>query len=327
MSKKALPTEVRLLFVLIPLMVLLTIVSPRFLTLNNLSNVIWSICIIGILSAGAIYPRITGGIDLSLGAIVALTGIIVDMLMNKFGIHWVPAIMITIVVGALLGLFNGFIVAKIKVPAFVVTMAAKTYLYGVALVVSQGAMLAILEPKPFIQISTGRFLGLPNPIYIMVVLAAVSQFLLRRTAFGRQVMAVGSNEVAAKLSGVDPDKVRLISYTLSGATSAVGGVVFASLTQQVFAAAASGIELEVMTALVIGGTSAVGGKGSVVGAIIGAIMVAFIINGLNLLNIPAPYHPIVTGVVIIVALIFNQGSVDGFNFGSLLKGRKPGPSA
>jgi len=104
-------------------------------------------------------------------------------------------------------------------------------------------------------------------------------------------------------------------------------VVFASLTQQVFAAAASGIELEVMTALVIGGTSAVGGKGSVVGAIIGAIMVAFIINGLNLLNIPAPYHPIVTGVVIIVALIFNQGSVDGFNFGSLLKGRKPGPSA
>jgi len=327
MSKKALPTEVRLLFVLVPLMVLLTIVSPRFLTLNNLSNVIWSICIIGILSSGAIYPRITGGIDLSLGAIVALTGIIVDMLMNKFGIHWIPAIMMTIVVGAVLGLFNGFIVAKIKVPAFVVTMAAKTYLYGVALVVSQGAMLAILEPKPFIQISTGRFLGLPNPIYIMVVLAAASQFLLRRTAFGRQVMAVGSNEVAAKLSGVDPDRVRLISYTLSGATSAVGGVVFASLTQQVFAAAASGVELEVMTALVIGGTSAVGGKGSVVGAIIGAIMVAFIINGLNLLNIPAPYHPIVTGVVIIVALIFNQGSVDGFNFGGLLKGRKTGPQA
>ena len=266
--------------------------------------------------------RITGGIDLSLGAIVALTGIVVDMLMNKLGIHWVPAIILTIMIGALIGLFNGFIVAKIKVPAFVVTMAAKTYLYGVALVVSEGAMLAILGPKQFIAIGTGRFLGLPNPIYIMVVLAVASQFLLRRTAFGRRVMAVGSNEVAAKLSGVDPDRVRLMAYTLSGATSAVGGVVFASLTQQVFAAAASGIELEVMTALVIGGTSAVGGRGSVFGAIIGAVMVAFIINGLNLLNVPAPFHPIVTGVVILVALVLNSGTADPLAFLGLGKKRK-----
>lgn len=327
MHKKPLPTEIRLLLVLVPLMAVLTILSPRFLTLDNLSNVIWSVCIIGILSSGAIYPRITGGIDLSLGATVALTGIVVDMLMNRFGIHWVLAIVLTILVGALLGLFNGFIVAKIRVPAFVVTMAAKTYLYGIALVVSQGAMLAILGPKPFIAIGTGRFLGLPNPIYIMVALAVISQFILRRTAFGRQVMAVGSNEVAAKLSGVDPDRVRLISYSISGATSAVGGVVFASLTQQVFAAAASGIELEVMTALVIGGTSAVGGKGSVVGAIIGAIMVAFIINGLNLLNIPAPFHPIVSGIVILVALVLNQGSYEGSKLAGWIKARKSGASA
>jgi ribose transport system permease protein len=327
MNRKPLATELRLALVLVPLMAVLTILSPRFLSLDNLSNVLWSICLIGILASGAIYPRITGGIDLSLGATVALTGIVVDMLMNKAGIHWIPAILITIVVGSLLGLFNGFIVAKIRVPAFVVTMAAKTYLYGVALVVSQGAMLAILGPKPFIAIGTGRFLGLPNPIYIMVALAAASQFLLRRTAFGRKVMAVGSNEVAAKLSGVDPDRVRLVSYTLSGATSAVGGVVFASLTQQVFAAAASGIELEVMTALVIGGTSAVGGRGSVVGAIIGAVMVAFIINGLNLMNVPAPFHPIVSGVVILVALILNQGSIDASRISGWLKARKPGASA
>lgn len=324
MSRKPFSTEVRLLFILIPLMVLLTALSPRFLTVDNLSNVVWSVCIIGILSSGAIYPRITGGIDLSLGAVVALSGIVVDKLMNKYGVPWMPAIAATVLLGAAIGLFNGFMVAKIKVPAFVVTMAAKTYLYGVALVVSQGAMLAILEPKPFIAISTGRFLGLPNPIYVMAAFAAASQFLLRMTAFGRRVMAVGSNEVAAKLSGVDPDRVRLVSYALSGATSAVGGVVFASLTQQVFAAAASGVELEVMTALVIGGTSAVGGKGSVVGAIIGAIMVAFIINGLNLLNVPAPFHPIVTGAVIIVALVLNQGSIDGFDFGSLRKRKKAG---
>lgn len=308
MKTKTLPTEVRLLFVLVPLMAILSIISPRFLTMDNLTNVIWSVCIIGILASGAIYPRITGGIDLSLGSMAALTGIIVDMFMNRFGFNWMLAIFFTVVIGALIGLFNGFLVAKIKLPAFVVTMSAKTYLYGVGLVVSQGAMLAILKPKTFLAIGTGRFLGIPMPIYIMFALAAISQFILKKTSFGRKVMAVGANEVAAKLSGVDPDRVRLAAYTMSGVTSAIGGVVLASLTQQVFAAAASGIELEVMTALVIGGTSPIGGRGSVVGGIIGAILVAFIINGLNLLNVPAPYHPIVTGTVIIVALLLNEGS-------------------
>lgn len=307
MKRKPLMNEVRLGLVLLVLMAALTIISPRFLTLSNLSNVIWSVCFIGILASGAIYPRITGGIDLSLGSLAALSGILVDMFMNRYGINWIIAIALTVVIGAVIGLFNGFIVAKIKVPAFVVTMAAKTYLYGVALVVSNGAMLAILKPKPFIAIGTGRLFNLPNPIYIMLVMVVLSQFLLKKTAFGRKVMAVGANEVAAKLSGIDPDSIRLLSYMLSGAATAVGGVVLASLTQQVFAAAASGVELEVMTALVIGGTSPVGGKGSVVGALLGAVMVAFIINGLNLMNVPAPYHPIVTGSVIILALLMNEG--------------------
>ncbi len=317
MKRKSIPTELKLAGVLALLMAALSILSPRFLTLDNLTNVIWSVCLIGILSSGAIYPRITGGIDLSLGSMAALTGIVADLFMNKLGVHWIPSILLTMAIGGSIGLFNGFIVAKIKVPAFVVTMAAKTYLYGVALVVSQGAMLAILKPQPFIAIGTGRFLGLPNPIYIMLVLVVASQFLLKKTAFGRKVMAVGANEVAAKLSGVDPDAIRLASYAISGVTSAIGGVVLASLTQQVFAAAASGIELEVMTALVIGGTSPVGGKGSIVGALLGAIMVAFIINGLNLLNIPAPFHPIVTGVVILLALLLNEGhlSIRGLGLG------------
>jgi len=307
MKIKPLTQDIRLLLVLVPLMAVLSILSPRFLTLDNLTNVVWSVCLIGILASGAIYPRITGGIDLSLGSMAALSGIVVDMFMNRMGFHWILAIVLTLVIGGMIGLFNGFIVAKIKVPAFVVTMAAKTYLYGVGLVVSQGAMLAILKPKPFIAIGTGRFLGLPIPIYIMFALAMTSQFILKRSAFGRKVMAVGANEVAAKLSGVDPDRIRLAAYTISGVTSAIGGVVLASLTQQVFAAAASGVELDLMTALVIGGTSPIGGRGSVLGGLIGAIMVAFIVNGLNLMNVPASFHPIVTGSVIIVALLLNEG--------------------
>jgi len=307
MKRNLLIYEVRLGLVLVVLMAVLTIISPSFLSLTNLSNVIWSVCFIGILSSGAIYPIITGGIDLSLGSLAALSGILVDMFMNRFGINWVVAIVLTVLIGALIGLFNGFIVAKIRVPAFVVTMAAKTYLYGVALVVSNGAMLAILKPKAFIAIGTGRLFNLPNPIYIMLVMVVLSQFLLKQTAFGRKVIAVGANEVAAKLSGIDPDSIRLLSYTLSGATTAIGGVVLASLTQQVFAAAASDIELNVLTALVIGGASLLGGKGSVVGGLLGAMIVAFITNGLNLMNVPAPYHPIVTGSVIILALLMNEG--------------------
>ena len=321
MKNRNLPPELKLGAVLVLLMATLTIISPRFLSVSNLTNVIWSVCLIGILSAGAIYPRITGGIDLSLGSMAALTGVIADLFMNHYGMHWIIALALTVVIGGLIGLFNGFVVAKIKVPAFVVTMAAKTYLYGVALVVSSGAMLAILKPAPFIAIGTGRLLGLPNPIYIMLVLVIASQFLLKRTSFGRRVMAVGANETAARLSGVNPDRIRLAAYAISGVTSAVGGVVLASLTQQVFAAAASGIELEVMTALVIGGTSPTGGKGSVIGGLLGAIMVAFIINGLNLMNVPAQFHPIVTGVVIILALLLNEGNLNigKFKFGPIGK--------
>ena len=148
MNKKPMATELRLGLVLIPLMVVLSVLSPRFLTVDNLTNVVWSVCLIGILSSGAIYPRITGGIDLSLGSTAALTGIVVDLFMNRIGMPWIPAILMTIVIGALVGLFNGFIVAKIKVPAFVVTMAAKTYLYGIALVVSRGPCWPSSSPSP-----------------------------------------------------------------------------------------------------------------------------------------------------------------------------------
>jgi ribose transport system permease protein len=307
MNFKKVMAEFRLPLVLLLLMAALTIISPRFLTVTNLSNVLWSICVIGILASGAIYAPITGGIDLSIGTVAALTGIIVDILMNKAGVHWMISIAVTIAIGAGIGLFNGFVLTRFRVPAFIVTMAAKTYLYGVAMVVSSGGMLAILGPPQFMAIGNGKLFGLPIPIFIMMFFILGSHVLLRYTVFGRQAIAVGANEVAARLSGVDPVRTRMIVFTISGSTAAVAGIVLASLTQQTFAGAASGIELEVMTAIVVGGTKMRGGKGSVIGALIGAVMVALIINGLNLLNVPAPFHPIVTGVVILLALLLNQG--------------------
>ena len=299
--------ESRLFLILLALMVVLNFLSDRFLTVDNLTNVLWSVCLIGIMTTGAIYAPITGGIDLSIGSTAALSVIIANVLMNGYGINWVAAILITLAVGAAIGWLNGIVTTKFLVPAFIVTMAAKTYLFGVAMPVSNGDQITIMQPAPFLQIGVGKFLGIPIPIYIMATLVVLSHILLKHTVFGRRTIAVGANEVSAKLSGVNPDRTRVVVYIISSLTATVAGIVMASLTQQAYAMNASGYEFDVITAIVIGGTSLMGGKGSVAGALIGAVMVGFINNGLNLLDMPSAYHPIATGIVILVALIMNQG--------------------
>lgn len=299
--------ELRLFAVLLGLMVVLSLVSDRFLTVDNLTNVLWSVCLIGIMTTGAIYAPITGGIDLSVASMAALAGILANVFMNTLGMNWIVAILLTLVIGAGIGWLNGVVTTKFLVPAFIVTMAAKTYLFGVAMLVSNGDQITIMEPAPFLQIGIGKVLGIPIPIYIMFILVILSHILLKKTVFGRRAIAVGANEVSAKLTGVNPDRTRIIVYTLSSVTATIAGIVMASLTQQAYAMNATGYELDVITAIVVGGTSLMGGSGSVIGALIGAVMVGFINNGLNLLDMPSAYHPIATGIVILVALIMNQG--------------------
>ncbi len=299
--------ELRLFAVLLGLMVVLSLVSDRFLTVDNLTNVLWSVCLIGIMATGAIYAPITGGIDLSVASMAALAGILANVFMNTLGMNWIIAILLTLIIGACIGWLNGIVTTKFLVPAFIVTMAAKTYLFGVAMLVSNGDQITIMQPAPFLQIGIGKFLGIPIPIYIMFTLVIISHVLLKKTVFGRRAIAVGANEVSAKLSGVNPDRTRIIVYTISSVTATIAGIVMASLTQQAYAMNATGYELDVITAIVVGGTSLMGGSGSVIGALIGAVMVGFINNGLNLLDMPSAYHPIATGIVILVALIMNQG--------------------
>ena len=299
--------ELRLFGVLLALMVILSLISDRFLTVDNLTNVLWSVCLIGIMTTGAIYAPITGGIDLSVASMAALAGILANVFMNTLGMNWIVAIVLTLIIGSGIGWLNGVVTTKFLVPAFIVTMAAKTYLFGVAMLVSNGDQITIMQPAPFLQIGIGKFLGIPIPIYIMFALVIVSHILLKKTVFGRRAIAVGANEVSAKLTGVNPDRTRIIVYTISSVTATIAGIVMASLTQQAYAMNATGYELDVITAIVVGGTSLMGGSGSVIGALIGAVMVGFINNGLNLLDMPSAYHPIATGIVILVALIMNQG--------------------
>lgn len=307
MKLSAILARFRLLFIVLALGAILALIYPRFLTASNLTNVLWSVCVIGIMCTGAIYTPITAGIDLSVGSVAALASIVVNHLMNVMGMPMGPSLLITMVVGTAIGVLNGVIVAKFKVTGFIVTMAAKTYLFGLAMLISNGAMIGIYEPKAFLFIGTGRLLGIPVPVYLMLLMTVLSHFLLKNTVFGRRVIAVGANDVTARLSGVDPDRIRMIAYGISSFTATIAGIVLASLTQQAYAVAAMGYEFNVIIALVVGGTSLLGGSGSVFGALLGAILVGFLENGLNLMNVPASYHPIVTGIVILAALILNTG--------------------
>lgn len=307
MTTKALLARFRLLFIVLAVAAVLAIIYPRFLTASNLTNVLWSVCVIAIMCTGAIYTPITGGIDLSVGSVAAIASIIVNHLMNVMGVPMGASLLITLIIGTALGLLNGFVVAKFRVTGFIVTLAAKTYLFGLAMLISNGAQIGIYGPKSFLFIGTGRLLGIPVPVYLMLLMTVLSHFLLKNTVLGRKMIAVGANDVTAKLSGVDPDRTRMIAYSISAFTATLAGIVLASLTQQAYAVAAQGYEFNVIIALVIGGTSLLGGSGSVFGALLGAILVGFIDNGLNLMNVPSSYHPIVTGIVILGALILNTG--------------------
>ena len=307
MKINALLARFRLLLIVLALAAVLSIIYPRFLTASNLTNVLWSVCVIAIMCTGAIYTPVTGGIDLSVGSVAAIASIIVNKLMNEMGVPMWPSLLITLVIGTAIGLLNGVVVSKFRVNGFIVTMAAKTYLFGLAMLLSNGAMIGIYNPKEFLVIGTGRFLGIPVPVYIMLAVTLLSHFVLKNTVFGRQAIAVGANDVTARLSGVDPDRTRIACYSISSFTATLAGIVLASLTQQAYAVAAQGYEFSVIIALVVGGTSLMGGSGSVFGALLGAILVGFIENGLNLMNVPSSYHPIVTGIVILVALIANIG--------------------
>jgi ribose/xylose/arabinose/galactoside ABC-type transport system permease subunit len=294
------------LFILLAFIVVLSIIAPRsFPTSRNISNVLWSISTIGIMSTGSIFVILLGGIDLSLGSIMALSGALSVLIIRAFDYSTLGAVLgifISLCMGMFVGLFHGVIITKFKVPAFLVTFATQIILNGVAQLALNNKLLHCLEPPLFIAIGLKKVMGFPLPIYLMLIAAVISFFVLNKTVLGRSIYAVGGNTTAAELSGINSTGITLIAYIISGFTAAIGGIVLSSMTQQAIASAGAGYETEVITAIVIGGASLMGGEGNVSGAIFGAVLVGLLNNGLNLLNVPATVHPLAKGVVIIVAV-------------------------
>ena len=286
------------------LCVIFSFLSEYFLTWNNLLTVATQTAVIAVIAIGQTYVMITSGIDLSIGSNIALSGMVTAMAM-KAGVPLPLAMLSGLASGALVGLINGCLVVYGNLPPFIVTLGTMTAIRGVDLTLTQGIPISGLPPE-FTVIGSGRTLGIPNPVLIMLVLVAVFGVILAKTKLGRYVYALGSNYEATRLSGINTRKVLISVYVFSGLLAAFAGLIMAARIISAQPAAGDGYELDAVASSVIGGTSTLGGEGSVAGTFIGAFVIGILRNGLNLVGVSPFIQKIVIGVVIVGAVWFDR---------------------
>jgi ribose transport system permease protein len=292
------------LIVLLVLFGAMTLASDEFLTGDNMANLARQVAIFGIIAVGQLLVILTAGIDLSVGSVLGLTGCVTAQLLVE-GMPVPLAIVVGLLVGVVLGLFNGSLVAYGKLPPFIVTLGMLGIARGLVLVLTDASTVQPL-PDSFGNIANGDFLGLPNLLWMFIAVVVVTSFVLRRTVFGRYIYAVGSNPESARLSGVPVTAVLVSVYSIAGLLAAVGGVLFASRLNAGIPTAGTGYELNAIAACVIGGASLFGAKGGAFGAAAGALIVATLNNGGNLLAVNAFYLQIIIGALILIAVAFDQ---------------------
>ena len=300
---------------LLVLCVVLTILSDKFLTLDNGWNIARQISINVCISVGMTLVILTKGIDLSVGSILAFSGAIAAGLL-KYGLE-IPtyntyigftvfgAILIALVVGGGLGIFNGWMITKFKVPPFVATLAMLTIARGATMLWTGGFPITGLGDS-FAFIGTGWFLGMPMPVWITAIIVVIAVVITNKTKFGRHIYAIGGNESAARLSGININKVKIWVYAIAGILAAVGGILLTSRLDSAQPNAGMSYELDSIAAVVIGGTSLSGGRGSIMGTVQGALIIGVLNSGLVLLNVSPFWQQIIKGLVILLAVIMDR---------------------
>ncbi|MCX7884676.1 MAG: ribose ABC transporter permease [Caloramator sp.] len=289
---------------LLALCVIISIITPRFLNVNNLLNVLTQVSVNAVIAIGMSYVILTGGIDLSVGSILAITGAISAAIIVKSNNVFL-AIIVAIIIGALIGGFNGIIVSKGKIQPFIVTLAAMTIFRGVTYVYTNGTPISSLG-RDFTFIGNAKVLGIPFPVIITLIVFLIAYYIINETRFGRYVYALGGNEDSTRLSGINTDRIKMIVYVVSGIAAAISGVIVTSRIGSASPNAGSGYELDAIAAVVLGGTSLSGGEGSITGTIIGAMIIGVLNNGLNLMNVSPFYQSIVKGLVILLAVLIDK---------------------
>jgi ribose transport system permease protein len=279
----------------------IALVTPYFLTTDNLMGVFRSFSLTAIMSVGMVMVIVTGGIDLSVGSVMGLSGLVTALAFQN-GFPTVVCVSFGLGVGFVFGLTNGLLVTAGRLPPFIATLGTLSIGRGLMYIVTRGVPVTPDTPEVFNAIGQGYVGLVPAPVIIMLVLATAFSVIMRFTTFGRHVYATGGNEQAAWLSGVNTSRVKLVVYTLAGAISAIAGIVAFSRYLSAEPAAGVGLELDVIAAAVIGGASLSGGVGSVQGAILGAALTGIIANGVVLMNINTYAQQTITGGVILIAV-------------------------
>lgn len=286
---------------LVVLMVILSFAHPRFLTTSNMTSILLQAAVYVIMALGMSFVLMTGGIDLSQGSLLALVGVVSASILEST--NSIPlAIIASIIVGAAVGAANGLVVSCLKIPPFIMTLSTMYLCRGLTLVITQATPITV-KNEGFKWLGGGSVLGIPVPVIIFLIAAFVGQFILSYTATGRYVLAVGSNREAARLSGVKTRWNECKVYIISGIMVAIAGIVYVARLGAAQATAGESYEMEAVAASVLGGTSVLGGEGGIIGTVMGAIVVAIIRNAIVLLNVSTYYQQMITGAVILIAVI------------------------
>ncbi|TIX37202.1 MAG: ABC transporter permease [Mesorhizobium sp.] len=292
-----------LLALLVLLWVILSVSTQSFASANNISNLLRQGSMIAILAVGQTFVIITGGIDLSVGAVVGFATVITAMLINA-GVPVFAAILITLLVGVAIGLFHGFGIVRMGLPPFIITLATLTSLRGIGLLMTNGNSISI-NNDAFQEFSRNSFVGIPNLFWMVILVGIPAYIFLHHSRWGRYLFSVGSNAEASRLSGVNVQRTIYMAYTLSGLCAAFVGVLLASRIGIGNPTQAEGWELQAIASSVIGGISLFGGRGSILGTLFGAMIVGVVSMGLNMMGADPQWKVLLTGVLIIVIVYFD----------------------
>lgn len=300
--------EQKSLIALIFLIVVVSFLNPNFFTVDNILNILRQTSVNAIIAVGMTLVILTAGIDLSVGSVLALCGAFAASLV-AMEVPVLIAVPTALLAGATLGAISGIIIAKGKVQAFIATLVTMTLLRGVTMVYTDGRPISTGftdTADAFAWFGTGYALGIPVPVWLMVIVFAAAWYLLNHTRFGRYVYALGGNESATRLSGIDVDKVKIGVYAICGLLAALAGIIVTSRLSSAQPTAGMGYELDAIAAVVLGGTSLMGGKGRIMGTLIGALIIGFLNNALNLLDVSSYYQMIAKATVILLAVMVDN---------------------
>ncbi|HIW32364.1 MAG TPA: ABC transporter permease [Candidatus Paenibacillus intestinavium] len=294
-----------IIVVLLILCVILSIASPVFLTTDNLISVLRQVSNNVFLALGMTLIMILGGIDLSVGAIVAVSGTLTVGLIVNNGLPIPIAILCGILIGVAVGFLNGLIIAKFKLPAFIVTLATMNIASGIAYIYSGGRSTRITD-SAFTSIGTGKLFGfIPLPVIYMIIFIIIFMVVLNKTKFGTNIYAIGGNREAARLSGVPSMKVEITVYTIAGLLAAIAGIVLAARMYSGQPSVGSGYEMDAIAACVLGGVSMAGGRGRISGTIFGVLIIGVVSNGLNLMGVSSFWQLLIKGLIILIAVLID----------------------